>query len=81
MTDFYFSFGFGQPHFPGYARITADNMATARAIMHINHQRKWCTGHDRFEDLHPDDRRLIASYHQNDFEKQLESYRPQQKTS
>ncbi len=52
MSDFYCTFGYGHPFFPGYVRITAEDHHRAREVMVYHYGRKWCTSYSSKEFIH-----------------------------
>ena len=56
MSDFYCTFGCGQPHAPGYVRITAPDHHKARELMFEKYGRVWCTSYSSLDDMGASDR-------------------------
>ncbi len=53
---FYFTFGYGQPNFPGYVLIHGLNEQDARERMVMKHGTNWAFMYTKFSDLHINDR-------------------------
>ena len=66
MNNYFFTFGSGHHLFPGYARIKADTIQDAVAMMNDNFGRKWCTSYRYLSDVDRYDRqeRIALSQHE-----------------
>ena len=51
MKDFYFTFGHGQPHFPSYVKVTAEDELTARQLMVGKYGQRWSMCYDNYNDI------------------------------
>ncbi|USE36840.1 MULTISPECIES: hypothetical protein [Endozoicomonas] len=56
MNSYYFTFGDGQPHHPGYVQVIAPDRITARHLMVEEYGRKWAGQYEALEDVHTNDR-------------------------
>ena len=55
MKSYYFTFGFGQPGYPGYVKVIADNEENARKIMFDRYKNKWGMCYNSYDKMHPSD--------------------------
>ncbi len=65
LNDFYFTFGSGQPNFPGYVKIKAVDKDTARKLMIKKYGTRWSVCYTSLTSLHPYDRKQIDIITQN----------------
>lgn len=57
--DFYFTFGDGQPNFPGHVKIKAADETIARKLMFDEYGIRWCWCYKSFDRVNPKDRRQV----------------------
>ena len=56
MKEFYITLRCGQPYYPGYFIVHAENELSARAMAFKHLNGKWCSTYEKMEDVHPLDR-------------------------
>ena len=71
MQDFYFTFKYGQSHFPGHVKITADDQQAATALMNKHYDDQWHGSHAQLTDIEPVDHEELAHITQTESKAEL----------
>ena len=59
MNKYYFTFGYGQPLFPGCVQVAASDKDTALDLMFSKYGSKFCAMYNDISKMHPSDSKIV----------------------